>query len=240
MNKDQNVIAIIISIGCLTICCLFLFQLSNLTSTVNVLEKSSIQCDISSIKDLLDRNIEVFSIVITTFFTILAFMLGIIGYSWVKEQLSLHSGSTLLAISSYKDASDERINTNTHSLENLFNEKIKIINTNQKDFLQSIFTLYINQATLYSINEMEDLKMHSYILAADVMQRHPNNSKFNEYLKIIHKSLNKIIKENIQIYEINKEISVLIILKMIKRTNNKTEIESLSYILTNIKLLKEK
>ena len=82
--------------------------------------------------------------------------------------------------------------------------------------------------------------MHSYILAADVMQRHPNNSKFNEYLKIIHKSLNKIIKENIQIYEINKEISVLIILKMIKRTNNKTEIESLSYILTNIKLLKEK
>ncbi|MBP6513026.1 MAG: hypothetical protein KA347_10175, partial [Bacteroidia bacterium] len=140
MNKDQNVIAIIISIGCLAICCLFLFQLSNLTSTVNVLEKSSIQCDISSIKDLLDRNIEVFSIVITTFFTILAFMLGIIGYSWVKEQLSLHSGSTLLAISSYKEASDERINTNTHSLENLFNEKIKIINTNQKDFLQSIFT----------------------------------------------------------------------------------------------------
>ena len=125
-DNIQSLISIVIALTSLVLCYLFLWRLSEIEGILNILQKSNSSSnvvDISSVRDYLDRNVEVFSVLATTLVTTITFVIGFVGYQWISNKIENHKVSTIDLIST--------LTTNTENINNHTKQEISNIITKQ-------------------------------------------------------------------------------------------------------------
>ena len=237
MKTDQNIIAVIISIAALVMWYMFLWRISELESVVEILTKSDEVVDVTSLQNYLDRNVEVFSVLTTTLFAILAIVLGFIGYQWITTTIEDHKKSVVDMIAFMNKRNDEISERNEKKFNDIIGKQSKTFNNNIDQFLNSLFELYSNQALLYLRNGMPELHLDSNVSAADVLLQHPQSENLNTFLMQILSSVHLMVQNQTQLHPIQKNRIITTLTNMLSKTTNQDEIKTLSMLLSAIEAL---
>ena len=117
MKSDQNIVAIVISIVSLILCYTFLWRLNKIEM---ILESGiSAPTQIQDISVLLDRNAKIFIALVSSLFTILTFVLGLLGYGWIQSKLDSLSSSTNSLVMSTSEDSKKMFDTHINRINDL-------------------------------------------------------------------------------------------------------------------------
>ena len=91
MKSNQNILAVIISIAALILCYLFLWRLSTIESAISLISESNsptfTSAQFQEVQTTMDRNVKVFTVLVTSLFTCLTFIIGFVGYGWINSKL---------------------------------------------------------------------------------------------------------------------------------------------------------
>jgi len=91
MKSDQNILSVIISIAALILCYLFLWRLSTIESAISLITESNsptfTSVQFQEVQTTMDRNVKVFTVLVTSLFTCLTFIIGFVGYGWINPKL---------------------------------------------------------------------------------------------------------------------------------------------------------